>query len=156
MRFACIKDGKVQNIIVAEEDIVSRIQTEFGYDSLVRYDDKPIAEQPHLGDSYDGSVFTRAEAAPIPQLTQWKDESGLTWRRLPDGSVIQISKDPNGALWAFKDNAWVRLAALMSGTPIALGIDRTEESILMAQEKSEIETLEELKSFIADHMGEGE
>lgn len=52
-KYACIKDGKVENIILADEEFIEgyRNSRAHEWDRLVRYDH--LIEQPHIGWDYD-------------------------------------------------------------------------------------------------------
>lgn len=54
MQYALIKNGIVENIIVADDDF---IQTLTGYDEILEVSD--ISEQPVIGDTYIDQVFSR-------------------------------------------------------------------------------------------------
>lgn len=53
MKYYCIKDGVIRNIIAANKEFVEMLMDKKEYDQVVRYDDKPREQHQRIGDKYD-------------------------------------------------------------------------------------------------------
>lgn len=115
MKYACIKNNKVVNVVVSEAEFAEVIRQQMGYDTMIRYDQiEDIKLIPHMGDDYDSNTGLFSREAPQQAPTEppanhdIKDSEGRLYRKFEDG-FKQIITDGEGVTWVLRSGAWARL-----------------------------------------------
>jgi len=87
MRFACIRNGKIENVIVAEEDFIPKLR-EFQphWEAVVRVD--ALKPEPGIGWTYKDGGFQAPLPEPVVLTTEQKLEARVAALESKAGIVV--------------------------------------------------------------------
>jgi len=100
MNYAMIKNGKIDNIIVADYTMAQTLKQLQGYDDAINCDNYPVG----IGDIYENGAFMNAEDVKDDQGNILIPARTVIDRRMSDEEQIKFLEEKNALMQAAIDD----------------------------------------------------